>query len=65
MNEVRTMQIASVLAAAIHEALEPLRKCVEQTKARLSAIEAGIQAAEARSRTIAADGEDAPIIRRH
>jgi hypothetical protein len=80
MNEVRTKQIASILAEAIYEALEPLRECIEQTKAKLSVIESGIKTAaasqEARSCRIAelkrsagipvsADGNDAPIIRWH
>jgi hypothetical protein len=53
MNEVRTKQIASLLAEALRDALKPLYECIEQTTARLSAVEAGIRAAEARRRTIA------------
>ena len=53
MSGVREERLATVLAQAIHEALRPLRDCIEETKSRLTVVEAGIAAAEARSRTIA------------
>jgi hypothetical protein len=76
VSGVRKEGLATVLAQAISEALQPLRDCIDETHARLSAVEVGIRSAEARSRTIAeikrnagipvsTEGDDAPIIRRH
>lgn len=53
---VRKEGLATVLVQAIDEALQPLRDCIKESHARMSAVEAGIRAAaasqEARSRRI-------------